>query len=231
MTKFGLAQPVRRVEDPRLLKGGGRYTDDIAARWPAARRGAAQPARGGARSPRSTPRRRRRSRACCAVYTSADLNADGIGGLPCAVALKNRDGSDMPMPPHPVLADGMVRHVGDPVAFVVAETTQAARDAAEAIVVDYDVLPSATDLATAIDAGQPLVWPDAPNNRVFDWAIGDKDKTDALFASAAQVTQSDRGEQPHRGQRDGGARGLHRRVRRRQPGAGRCTPTPRAAGW
>ena len=186
MTQFGLAQPVRRVEDPRLLKGGGRYTDDIAPagllhgvvlRSPHAAATidgidiAAAKAMPGVR----------------AIYTSADLNADGIGGLPCAVALKNRDGSDMPMPPHPVLADGVVRHVGDPVAFIVAETPQAARDAAEAIVVDYDILPSATDLATALDAGQPLVWPDVPNNRVFDWSIGDKEATDALFASAAKV--------------------------------------------
>jgi carbon-monoxide dehydrogenase large subunit len=186
MTQFGLAQPVRRVEDPRLLKGGGRYTDDIAPagalhgvvlRSPHAAAAitsidiAAAKAMPGVR----------------AIYTSADLDADGIGGLPCAVALKNRDGSDMAAPPHPVLAAGMVRHVGDPVAFIVAETPQAARDAAEAITVDYDILPSATDLATALDDGQPLVWPEVPNNRVFDWSIGDKEKTDALFARAAKV--------------------------------------------
>jgi aerobic carbon-monoxide dehydrogenase large subunit len=186
MTQFGLAQPVRRVEDPRLLKGDGRYTDDIATpdvlhgvvlRSPHA---AAAITNLDTTAAKALPGVR-------AIYTSADLNADGIGGLPCAVALKNRDGSDQAMPPHPVLADGMVRHVGDPVAFIVAETPQAARDAAEAILVDYDILPSATDLATALDDGQPLVWPDVPNNRVFDWSIGDKEKTDALFASAAKV--------------------------------------------
>jgi carbon-monoxide dehydrogenase large subunit len=186
MTQFGLAQPVRRVEDPRLLKGDGRYTDDIvpagmlhgvvlrsphaAATFDAIDTTAAK-AMPGVR----------------AIYTCADLDADGIGGLPCAVALKNRDGSDMAAPPHPVLADAAVRHVGDPVAFIVAETPQAARDAAEAIVVNYSILPSATDLATALDAGQPLVWPEVPSNRVFDWSIGDKDATDALFATAAKV--------------------------------------------
>jgi carbon-monoxide dehydrogenase large subunit len=186
MTQFGLAQPVRRVEDPRLLKGGGRYTDDIATtgvlygvvlRSPhaAATINAIDTA-----SAKAIPGVR-------AIFTSADLNADGIGGLPCAVKLQNRDGSDQAMPPHPVLADGTVRHVGDPVAFIVAETYQAGRDAAEAIAVDYGVLPSATDLATAMDAGQPLVWPDVPNNRVFDWEIGDRTKTDALFAAAAKV--------------------------------------------
>ncbi len=186
MPQFGLAQPVRRVEDPRLLKGGGRYTDDIAPdgvlhgvvlRSPHA---AATFDAIDTTAAKAMPGVR-------AVYTCADLDADGIGGLPCSVALKNRDGSDMAAPPHPVLADAVVRHVGDPVAFVVAETPQEARDAAEAIVVDYTVLPSVTDLATALDDGQPLVWPEVANNRVFDWSIGDKDATDALFASAAKV--------------------------------------------
>jgi len=185
MTQFGLAQPVRRVEDPRLLKGNGRYTDDIATegvlhgvvlRSPHA---SAMITGLDTTAAKAIPGVR-------AVYTSEDLNADGIGGLPCAVALKNRDGTDMPLPPHPVLADGIVRHVGDPVAFIVAETPQIARDAAEAILVDYDIMPSATDLATALDAGQPLVWPEVPNNQVFDWSIGDKEQTDALFAGAAK---------------------------------------------
>jgi carbon-monoxide dehydrogenase large subunit len=186
MTQFGLAQPVRRVEDPRLLKGGGRYTDDIVT--PGVLHGVVL------RSPHAaaliTKLDTTEAKALPgvrAIYTSADLKADGIGGLPCAAPVKNRDGTDMPLPPHPVLADGVVRHVGDPVAFIVAETPQAARDAAEAIVVDYDIYPSATDLATALDDGQPLVWPEVPNNRAFDWSIGDKAKTDALFDSAAKV--------------------------------------------
>jgi aerobic carbon-monoxide dehydrogenase large subunit len=126
-----------------------------------------------------------------AIYTSAELKADGIGTLPCAVALNNRDGSNMAAPPHPVLADGAVRHVGDPVAFIVADTLQAARDAAEAIEVDYDVLPAITDLAHATDPGAPLVWPEVARNQVFDWEIGDKAKADALFAQAAHVTRVD----------------------------------------
>ena len=186
MPQFGLAQPVRRVEDPRLLKGGGRYTDDIA--MPGALCGVVL------RSPHAHARINAIDTAAAkalpgvrAIYTAADFAADGLGGLPCAAPVTNRDGSDMPLPPHPVLAAGVARHVGDPVAFVVAETQQAARDAAEAIAVDYDVLPSVTDLATALDDGQPLVWPEVPNNRVFDWEIGDKAATDALFASAARV--------------------------------------------
>ncbi len=188
MSKFGLAQPVRRVEDPRLLKGTGRYTDDISL--PDQLYGVF------VRSPHAhakilgldisaaveTPGVR-------AVYTGADLQADGIGELPCTVSLKNRDGSQRADTPRLPLATDTVRHVGDPVAFVVAATLQAARDGAEAVIVDYDTLPSVTDLATVRDAGQPQVWGDAQNNTCFDWAVGDKAKNDALFASAAHVTQ------------------------------------------
>ncbi len=188
MTKFGLAQPVRRVEDPRLLVGGGRYTDDIALPgmlWAAVLRSPHAAARFGAidtAEALAIP-------GVMAVYTGADLAADGIGGLPCAIPLKNRDGSPRMDPPHPVLADGVVRHVGDPVAFVVAETQKAARDGAEAIAVDYEVLESVTDLAAAMDPGEPSVWPDAANNVCFDWDVGDKEKADALFAEAAHVTR------------------------------------------
>ena len=94
----------------------------------------------------------------------------------------------MVSPPHLVLAQNAVRHVGDPVAFIVADTIDQAREAAELIEVDYDVLPSATDPAAAMNDGTPQVWPDAANNVVFDWAIGDKAATDAAFAKAAHVT-------------------------------------------
>ena len=88
-----------------------------------------------------------------------------------------------------VLADGMVRHVGDPVAFIVADTPRAARDGAEAVMVDYDILSSITDLATAMDAGAAQVWPEAAKNVAFDWETGQKDATEALFKSAAHVTR------------------------------------------
>jgi aerobic carbon-monoxide dehydrogenase large subunit len=123
-----------------------------------------------------------------AIYTAADLRADGIGPLPCAAPVQNRDGSDMANPPHLALAEGAVRHVGDPVAFIVADTASAARDAAELVSVDYDILPSITDLAHVTDADAPLVWPDVQQNIAFDWGIGDKAATDALFATAAHVT-------------------------------------------
>ena len=188
MTKFGMAQPVRRVEDPRLLLGHGRYTDDIAL--PNETFGVV------VRSPHANARILSTDTAAAralpgvlGVYTAADLEADGIGGVPCAIPLKNRDGSPRAEVPHPALAQGQVRHVGDPVAFVVAETHQAARDAAEAVMVDYDVLPSVTDLAVTMDADAPAVWPQAPGNVCFDWEAGDKERADALVAGAAHVTR------------------------------------------
>ena len=187
-TKFGLAQPVRRVEDPRLLKGAGRYTDDIVL--PGMLFGVVL------RSPHAAARLTRIETAAAVslpgvkgVFTAADLAADGLGGLPCAAPVQNKDGSAMASPGHPVLATDAVRHVGDPVAFIAAETAKQARDAAELIEVDYDLLPSATDLASAMEPGVPQVWPEAANNIVFDWEIGDKAATEAQFAKAAHVTR------------------------------------------
>src|ERR1700722_727497 len=179
MTKFGIAQPVRRVEDPRLLVGAGSYTDDdsppdtvhgIVLRSPHA---AAKILSIDTESAKALP-------GVLAIYTSADLRADDIGDLPCVAQVKNRDGSPQIAPARPALAEGFVRHAGVPVAFIVAETIEAGRDAAEAIVVDYDILPSITDLDAAIEPGTPLVWEDAPNNICFDWEIGQKEKTEAL---------------------------------------------------
>ncbi len=188
MTKFGLAQPVRRVEDPRLLKGNGVYTDDISL--PGMLWGAVL------RSPHAAANilslditEARAIPGVVGIFTAADLKADGIGGLPCAIPLKNRDGSSRVDPPHPVLADGVVRHVGDPVAFVVAETQQAARSGAESIMVDYDIMPSVTDLGATMDAGQARVWPEAAHNVCFDWEVGDKERTAELFLGAAHVTR------------------------------------------
>jgi carbon-monoxide dehydrogenase large subunit len=188
MTKFGLAQSIRRVEDPRLLLGRGRYTDDILL--PGMLHGIVL------RSPHAAAKIIRIDTKAAAsvegvkaIYTGADFRADGIGPMPCAAPVQNRDGSNMADPPHPALVEGAARYVGDPVAFVVADTPAAARDAAELITVDYDVQPSITDLAAAMESGAPLVWPEAANNIVFNWGLGDKAATDALFASAAHVTR------------------------------------------
>ena len=188
MTKFGLAQSVRRVEDPRLLTGGGRYTDDIVL--PGMLHGIVL------RSPHAAAKITGIDTAAAAsvqgvkaIYTAADLTADGILPMPCAAPVQNRDGSDMADPPHPALVDGAVRYVGDPVAFVVGDTAAAARDAAELIAVDYAVEPAIVDLAAAIEAGVPLVWPGVSKNIAFDWGVGDKSATDALFAKAAHITK------------------------------------------
>jgi aerobic carbon-monoxide dehydrogenase large subunit len=188
MTRFGLAQSVRRVEDPRLLKGDGRYTDDIVL--PCMLHGIVL------RSPHAAAKLGAIDTTAAAsvagvkaIYTAADLNAGGIAPMPCAAPVQNRDGSDMANPPHPALADGAVRHVGDPVAFVVAETLTAARDAAELISVDYTIAPAVTDMIAATGPGAPLVWPEVTNNVAFDWEIGDKAATDALFAKATHVTR------------------------------------------
>jgi carbon-monoxide dehydrogenase large subunit len=188
MTKFGIAQPVRRVEDPRLLVGNGSYTDDVTPEG--ALHGVVL------RSPHAAARivsidtaAARALPGVHAVYTSADLAADKIGGIPCLARVKNRDGSPQVAPDRPALAEGFVRHAGVPVAFIVADSIEAGRDAAEAILVDYDILPSITDLEGAIAPGAPRVWDDIPDNTVFDWEIGQKDKTEALFAQAAHVTK------------------------------------------
>ena len=188
MSKFGLAQPVRRVEDPRLLKGNGAYTDDlnlqgqlvgIMLRSPHA---AAKIVSIDTEAARAMP-------GVHAVYTSADLSADGIADIPCLAPVKNRDGTDCINPGHPALARGFVRHSGDPVAFIVADTAALARDAAEAVLVDYEQLPSSTDLGAALGASAALVWPDFGTNQVFDWEIGQKDKTAELIEGAAHVTR------------------------------------------
>ncbi|MBS7790219.1 xanthine dehydrogenase family protein molybdopterin-binding subunit [Roseococcus sp. SDR] len=188
MAKFGLSQSVRRVEDPRLLLGNGRYTDDIALEGQAhgyvlrSPHAHAKIASVDASAAKAMP-------GVLAVLTGADLLAMGVGELPCAIPMKNADGSDRANTLHMPLATDAVRHVGDPVAFIIAETQGQARDAAEAVEVDYEVLPSVTDLAVAHEAGQPQIWPEAKNNTLFDWEVGDKAKTDALFAQAAHVTR------------------------------------------
>ncbi|WP_437375535.1 xanthine dehydrogenase family protein molybdopterin-binding subunit [Inquilinus limosus] len=187
-TKFGIGQPMRRSEDPRLLKGGGRYTDDVSA-----------PGQAQAyflRSPFAHAEIRSIDIAAAAamsgvigIVTIADLDADGIGELKCYAPVKNSDGSDQVLPPRPILARGRVRHVGEPVALVVAETIEQAKDAAEAIEVDYESLPAAVDPAKTLNG--PAIWDKAPNNLCFDWEFGQKDKVSSLFAQADKVVRLD----------------------------------------
>jgi carbon-monoxide dehydrogenase large subunit len=186
MPKFGQSQPFRRVEDPRLLRGQGRYTDDISA--PGMLHAIVL------RSPHAHANITSLSTATAAalpgvklILTHADL--DGIGGYSCSLPMTNMDGTPRHDPPRPVLADGTVRHVGEPVAFIVADTLEQARDAAEAIEAEYDSQPAVGEIRPAAEPGAPQVWPDAPGNVCFRWGIGDAAKTESLFAEAAHVTR------------------------------------------
>jgi carbon-monoxide dehydrogenase large subunit len=191
MADGSIGRPIRRREDYRFLTGQGTYTDDInrpgqlyahILRSPHAN---ARLGRIDAQAAKSAPGVR-------AVYTGADLAADGVGGLPCGWLINSKDGSPMKEPPHPVLAVERVRHVGDPVAVVIADTLQQARDAAETIAVDYAVEPAVVDVVAALKPGAPQVWgAEAPGNLCFDWHLGDAAAVAAAMARAARVVRLD----------------------------------------
>ncbi len=122
-----------------------------------------------------------------AVFTAADLERAGVGTIPCLYPVEQTDGSPMRAPPNPPLARDRVRHVGDAVAFVVAESLAAAANAADRLEIDYVPLPSVTDAEPALSPTAPLVWPEAPGNICYRWDTGDAAATDAAFASAAKV--------------------------------------------
>src|SRR5262245_14286433 len=124
-----------------------------------------------------------------AVFTGGDLKADGVNGVPCGWGIKGKDGQPMKEPPHPAMAQDKVRYVGDAVACVVAENVQQARNAAEAVAVDYHVLPAAIGLTDALKPEAALVYDDVPNNLCCDWGLGDKAATDAAFSKAAHVAR------------------------------------------
>jgi carbon-monoxide dehydrogenase large subunit len=187
--KFGVGQPVRRFEDQTLITGTGRYTDDITfpnmaqAHVLRAQVGHAKIRKIDVTAARGMP-------GVLLVLTGADITADGLGDIPCQVPLNNRDGSPRADTPRSVLAADKVRHLGQPVAFVVAETLAQAQDAAEAIEIDYESLPAVTDARAALAQGAPQLFDGVPGNLVFDWDNDTSDfaATDAAFAKAAHVT-------------------------------------------
>src|SRR3954471_17776345 len=183
MRQYGIGQPIRRVEDRRFLTGSGRYLDDIARprqvhaailRSPHAHANIRAIDMDGALS----------APGVVAVLTGEDLAHDGIGTIPCVSAVINRDGSQMTLPPRPALARGRVRHVGDAVALVLAETAAQARDAADLIEVDYEMRSAPVETGKALDPGQPAVWDDHPGNLCFDWEIGDRTAAERGMAMA-----------------------------------------------
>ncbi len=190
-----IGESVKRFEDARLLTGGGRYTGDhnapgqahaVFLRSPHAHAELLEIDCGAARAMAGV----------LGVFTAADLAAGGIEALPGGVGARaaeqpNRDGTLMADPSLPVLAGDRVRHVGEPVAVVIAETADLARDAAEAISVEYRPLPSVTAIGAALAPGAPELWREAPGNLVFDYGAGDEVATAAALASAAHVTTLD----------------------------------------
>src|SRR6476659_3705893 len=180
MGEFALGQPVPRFEDPRLLRGGGRYVDDIVL--PRMAIGYVL------RSPHAHARIRtidvepaRRASGVLLVLTGAEWKSSGWGDLPVPGGQKRRDGSAMYRSPYPAMAQERVRWVGDYVAFVVAETYAQAADAAELIEVDYEPLPAITSTAGAMAPGAPRVWEDCADNICFVHLAGDKASADAAF--------------------------------------------------
>ncbi len=180
--KFGVGQSVLRKEDDALIRGKGRYTDDHA---PSAAMHALV-----LRSPHAHAKftidaaRARGLPGVAAILTPDDVK--DLGGLPC---LFNLEVDPFTGPPYPILAQGEVRHVGDAVAFVVAETVDLARDAIEAIAVEWTPLPAVIGVVNAVKKGAPQVWPDQPGNVLFDVPIGDREATEAAFAKAHAVAE------------------------------------------
>jgi aerobic carbon-monoxide dehydrogenase large subunit len=188
MGEFAVGQGVSRFEDPRLIRGGGRYTDDI--KLPGLVHGVVL------RSPHAHAKIKSIDTAAAkaapgvlVVLTAKDVKAAGYTDLPVPAGLKRRDGSPMYKPHYPILAEDRVRWVGDYVAFVVAETVAQAQDAAELMRVDYEEMPAVTSTAEAPGPGAPRVWEDCADNVCFVELIGDKDAVEAAFARAAHIVK------------------------------------------
>lgn len=183
--KFGVGQSIRRVEDARLITGAGLYTDDyrpanmvhgIVVRSPHAH---ARFTIGDLSTVRAMP-------GVLLILTHADIRH--LGGIPCVGTTRNADGSPMATPPYPVLCQDTARHVGDAVAFVVAETEDQARAAAEAVEIDWEPLDATVGIAGAEAEGSPLVWPEMAGNLAFDTEVGSsREAADKAFAKAHRV--------------------------------------------
>ncbi|MBR0813406.1 xanthine dehydrogenase family protein molybdopterin-binding subunit [Bradyrhizobium diazoefficiens] len=190
LQKYGVGQPVRRKEDDTLVRGKGRYTDDFNL-----------PGQAYAVVVRSTHAHgiirgigidgAKTMPGVLGVWTGKDLDAAGYGPFTCGLPLKSRDGSPLLQTNRQPLATDKVRFVGDPVAFVVAETLAQARDAAEAVELDVEPLPAVTDPEEAARPGAPQLYDHIPDNVALDYHYGDMEKVNAAFASAAHVTRID----------------------------------------
>jgi carbon-monoxide dehydrogenase large subunit len=190
MSASGIGAAVRRKEDQRFITGNSHYTADFN-----------RPGQSHAyfiRSPHAHARIRSIDTAAAsalpgvlAILTGADLAGDKIGNLICGWMIHSKDGSPMKMAPHPALAHGKACYVGDPIAVVIAETLAQAKDAGEAVKVDYEVLPANSDPARAQASGAPQIHEVAPNNTIYQWQLGDAKAVNAAFLSAKHITRLD----------------------------------------
>ncbi|MBT5264752.1 MAG: xanthine dehydrogenase family protein molybdopterin-binding subunit [Rhodospirillaceae bacterium] len=185
-----IGKPLPRKEDPKLLRGGGRYTDDANAEGQA--HGCVVRsvyAHGlirdiGTAAALAAP-------GVIAVYTNVDLEAESYGTLKCAFNAEGRGGKPLIKPPRHALAKGKVRHVGDPIAFVVAETREQAREGAELVEVDIDPLPAVTSAVAAAAPDAPQLWDEVPGNLAIDFHFGDTEAIEDAFQRAAHTTSLD----------------------------------------
>ncbi|MBO6783538.1 MAG: xanthine dehydrogenase family protein molybdopterin-binding subunit, partial [Alphaproteobacteria bacterium] len=185
---YAVSQPVTRNEDPRLLRGDGVYTDDKNLDGQAHAVFVRSTVAHGeitsldVSAAKSAP-------GVVAVLTHEDIAAAGLGTLPNNLPVKSRDGSPLIKPPRPILANGKVRHMGEPIAAVIAETAAQARDAAELVDVDIKPLPAVTTLDEAVADDAPQLHEEAPGNVCLDFQMGDAEATAKAFEEAAHVTK------------------------------------------
>jgi len=186
----GIGASSKRREDVRFLTGAGNYTDDINVHGQAyVHFLRSDVAHGRIKSVDTSAAGNMPG--VVKIFTGKDF--EGVGGIPCGWEVTDRHGAPMQEPAHPILAQGKVRHVGDPIAAVVADTLEQARDAAEAIGLDIEELPAVLDMKAAAQDGATLVHDDLKNNICYDWHLGeaDNDKVNEVFANAAHVTTLD----------------------------------------
>jgi carbon-monoxide dehydrogenase large subunit len=189
MTVQGIGAAVKRREDLRFITGAGKYTDDINLpnqtycyflRSPVAHATIRNIDTSAAKN----------APGVVAIFTGADIDASGAGGVPCGWLITSRDGNPMKEPKHPILAVGKVRHVGDPVVAIIANSLEEAKNASELVQLDLDELPAVVNMKSALQGGAS-VHEEAPDNLCFDWELGDQAATEAAIASAAHVTKLD----------------------------------------
>ncbi|HUB97234.1 MAG TPA: xanthine dehydrogenase family protein molybdopterin-binding subunit [Stellaceae bacterium] len=190
MGQFGIGQAVRRKEDVRFITGAGRYADDVNRPGQAYAVFVRAP-HAHANITRIDADAARRVPGVLSVFTHDDIARANLGLIRCIVPLKNRDGSAYPNPGRPLLAAGRVRHVGEAVAMVVADTLAAAKDAAEQVDVAYETLPAVADPAEAAEPGAPTLHESAPGNVALDWELGNAAAAAEAFSKAARVIKLD----------------------------------------